>query len=158
MFEDLIGDIKDICLTKDQKICNRLSVEQFGNMMCVMSDKGIVDASDTSIGIKKMIIETHQQLMQLFELGDFSRKIIRNYQKKYNLLLVAVKNAYDLEPVGSIQNRLMAVGLAIGVGVGSALSTVIPAMISIGIALGLVMGISIGKKKEKEAEEAGKLF
>jgi len=158
MFDTFIDDVKGICETVDSKICARLSVEQFGNLMCILSDKGLIDGSETSKEVKEMIVNSHRQLMALFEAKDFSRKTIRSYQKDNNRLLLAIKKAYDLEPVGSIQNHFMAIGVALGTGIGASLSAVNPAMISIGIGLGIVTGMSIGKKKEKEAKEAGKLF
>lgn len=159
MFEQEIEKIEDFCRDLDDKQCKKLKIKQLGNLLCVLSDKGLMDGSQKAESVRRQIQDVYQDLFVIVDHNDMERKRVRAYNKAYNKLVEKVKEAFDLEPLGSIQSKYMAMGIAIGTGLGSALMTVIgPAFISIGTALGVAIGLSIGSQKEKAAKEAGKLY
>lgn len=159
MFNDMIQQLRDYCKDLEEKQCKKLNVEQLGNMLCVLSDKGLIDGSQRAEKVQAMIEVVYQELMKAVDVYTLDRKQVKTYNKMYAKLVAEVKDVYGLEARGSIQSRYMAMGIAIGTGIGSALMTVInPASLSIGIALGVAVGLSIGSRKEKEAKDAGKLY
>lgn len=158
MFDEKIEKIKEYNEELDVKLSSRLSIEQLGNLLCVLSDKGLIDGSEPSEKVLAKIEEVYTELTAMLEGEEISRAERRLYNKAYNALLAEVKTAFDLEPAGSIQGRMLAVGIAIGTGIGTAMSVANPAMMTIGIGVGVAIGAVLGKKKEAEAKASGKLF
>lgn len=159
MFVEKIRQMRDYCQNLDEHKCKKLRVNQFGNMLCVIMDKGLLDSSAETEKVVAAIEAAYDLLQLIVDLDDDSKHHYRQYNRKYNKALETVRKYYHLEPVGSIQGRCMASGIAIGTAVGTVLMTVIsPAMMSIGIGAGIAIGVATGQQKEREAQEQGRLF
>ncbi len=155
----MIERIRDYCRDLDEKQCKKLNIEQFGNMLCILSDKGLIDHTQRAQKVQGMIEIVYHELTETVDTYVLDRRAVRAYNKMYTKLVAEVKDVFDLEPIGSIQSRYMAIGIAIGTGVGSAIMAATnPAFMSIGITFGVAIGLTIGAKKESEAKEAGKLY
>ncbi len=159
MFEDMIQNISNYCRDLEEKQCKKMNIEQFGNMLCTLSDKGMIDDTQRAQKVQGMIDSVYHELRSTIDVYVLDRKQVKAYNKLYTKLVAEVKDVFDLEPIGSIQSRYMAIGIAIGTGVGSAIMAVTnPAFMSVGLAIGVAIGAGTGGKKEKEAKEAGKLY
>ena len=156
---EMIHKLEDAKMELEPKKIKKLHVQQFINLLSVLSDRDLLDGSSLSKEMEASLLDIHQQFIGICEdiYGDRSKvKVLR---KAYNELLAKVRKSYDLQPEGSIQATYTGVGIALGSGVGTALmATAGPAFMSIGISLGLVFGVAVGSQKEKEAKLAGRLF
>ncbi|BES63723.1 hypothetical protein SANA_01620 [Gottschalkiaceae bacterium SANA] len=159
MFEDKIQQLRNHRRNIDAKLCKKLGIEQFENLLSTLSDQGLIDNGEVSKGLQMMIEGLYRELRTLHQEHDFNKKAMKSYKKSYAALLARVRELYALEPSGSIQSRYTALGMVFGSSIGSLLLAFGNAtMMSLGISLGLVFGAGIGSQKEKEAKEAGKVF
>jgi hypothetical protein len=159
MFEDKIQQLRNHRCSIDAKMCKKLGIEQFGNLLSTLSDQGLMENGEVAKDLQMMIEGVYRELRTLLQERDFNKKAVKGYKKSYAVLIARVKVVFDLEPIGSIQSRYVALGMVFGSSIGSVLLALgNSTMMSLGISLGLVFGAGIGSQKEKEAKEAGKLF
>ena len=159
MFEGMIQQLRNHSRSIDAKMYKKLGVEQFENLLSTLSDQGLIDKGEVAKGVQMMIEGVYRELGTLLQEREFNRKAIKLYKKSYAALVARVKVVFDLEPIGSIQSRYVALGMVFGSSIGSVLLALgNSTMMSLGLTLGLVFGAGIGSQKEKEAKEEGKLF
>ena len=159
MFAEKISRLREICGELDDRTCKRLKTKQFGDMLIIILDKGLLDESKASQEVIEKVDKAYELLEEVMANHISDSSMVRHYLRRYMKALEAVRKAYGLEPAGNIQGRWLALGVALGSGVGTALmSAVNPGMMSVGIGVGLTLGIAIGQKKEQEAKEQGKIF
>ena len=111
--------------------------------------------SNEDAEISSQIKHTYTLLSELDNNNDIKPKA---YIKSFNLLKKTVRNNLGYTHRGLLQEEYTGIGIAIGVAIGSVFITVNPISIGVGIPIGLAIGASIGRKKENEAEEAGKTY
>lgn len=158
MYKDIIGHLRDYCQSLDPKTCHQLHVTEFGNMLLVIEDKGLLDGYENRQSLFEEVTSVYEALDQCLSQKP-SVRIKKSYLRKYNHLIVRVKKDFGIAPYGNIEKESLGLGMALGSGVGVALMAATgPVMLSIGICIGITVGLVSGKKREKAADEEGKLF
>jgi len=159
MFEKMIVDVRGFARDLDDKQIKKLNIEQFRNLLAALTDKKLIDETEAAKSVQLLVEEVYDDLSGLLRSRDMDKVAFKAYKKLYAKLKLKVKEAFNLEPIGSIQSQYMAIGIAIGTSIGVAISAATnPGMMSIGIAVGVAIGAAIGRQKEKEAKEEGRLF
>ncbi len=67
MFDDMIERIRDYCGDLDEKQCKKLNIEEFGNMLCILSDKGLIDDTQRAQKVQGMIEIVYHELTETID-------------------------------------------------------------------------------------------
>lgn len=131
----------------DEKKIKKLQIDSFVRLCDKMGEE--------NTEVNELLRETYSLLVEISNSEELKYK---NFVKSLNNLKKIVRKNLGYTQKGAIQEEYTAIGIAIGVAIGAGFSSMNTALMGIGIPVGLAIGISIGKKKESEAEEAGKTY
>lgn len=116
-----------------------------------------------SIKLEELTDQEVESLLQEVKnlVHESSRKEqidMKSYRKKVKSVKDLGVKKFDFHERGTIKSQYVGIGIVFGSGIGAAFVSVLPSMIGAFSGIGIAIGAAIGTLKEKEAEEAGKLY